>query len=87
MNSIFNLEQQILNTWNIIDDLRNLREMLDSEQFVGMDSTHTDKIDNYVLSLITLYEVKFDKTFRLFEQVCSEYHEANRRAIATASKL
>jgi hypothetical protein len=72
MTARFDLEQQIMETWQIIDDLKLFREVLDSEEFTGLDAGFTDKIDNFVLALITIYGYRFDKTFRVFEKVCEE---------------
>ena len=83
MSSIFDLEQKLLSTWSVVDDLKLLREFLDSETFSGMSADHTDKLDNYILGLISLYDVKFDNTFKTFEKVCVEYHEARRAANIT----
>lgn len=83
MSSIFDLEQKLLGTWSIIENLKLLREFLDSDTFSGMDAEHTDILDNFILGLISLYDVKFDSTFNTFEKVCVEYHEARRAANIT----
>lgn len=73
MSSVrFDLEQQIMETWQIVDDLKLFREILDSEEFAGLSAEFTDKIDNYMLGLITIYGYRFDRTFRTFEKVCAE---------------
>jgi hypothetical protein len=55
MTARFDLEQQIMETWQIVDDLKLFREILDSEEFAGLSAELTDKIDNYMLGLITIY--------------------------------
>lgn len=73
MSSVrFDLEQQIMETWQIVDDLKLFREILDSEEFAGLSAEFTDKIDNFILALITIYGYRFDRTFRTFEKVCGE---------------
>ena len=72
MTARFDLEQQIMQTWQIVDDLKLFREILDSEEFAGLSAEFTDKIDNYMLGLITIYGYRFDRTFRTFEKVCAE---------------
>ena len=72
MTARFNLEQQIMETWQIVDDLKLFREILDSEEFAGLSAEFTDKIDNYMLGLITIYGYRFDRTFSTFEKVCAE---------------
>lgn len=53
----FDLEQQILNCWSIIDDLTLLAESDLSEE--------NRKI--FIKGLIVKYELKFDKMFNTFE--------------------
>lgn len=77
MTARFDLEQQIMQTWQIIDDLKLFREMLDSEEFAGLSAEFTDKIDNYMLGLITIYGYRFERTFRTFEKVCAEFRHEN----------
>jgi hypothetical protein len=60
--SRFDLEQQIMNCWLIIEDLKLLAEL----------NQEDDKISNYVLGLITIYEHKFEKLFHTFEQLIQE---------------
>ena len=72
MNARFDLEQQIMEVWQVVDDLKLFREILDSEEFIGLSPEFTDKIDNYILSLVTIYGYKFDRTFRTFEKMCKE---------------
>lgn len=61
----FNLEQQIMSCWNITSDLDTLFEsVLESD-------LSQDQIANIVLGLKQLYDIKFDKLFRTFEQVHS----------------
>ena len=54
MSDIFDFEQQILKCWNITDDLNEANEEL--------NSTH-------IGAITTLYEVKFNKLWELFEGV------------------
>lgn len=60
----FDLEQQILNCWNIIDDLDLLEELV-LEKEASMD-----EIANFVLGLKAVYKQKFEKCFNTFEQCC-----------------
>ena len=71
----FDLEQEIMGTWQVVDDLKLFREVLDSEEFKGLSAEFTDKIDNFLLALVTLYDYKFHKTFRTFERMCREQWE------------
>jgi hypothetical protein len=57
MTNRFDLEQQILNCWNIVEDLDFL-----------IDDNSDDKTMNIVFGLKELYQRKFDKLFTTFEQ-------------------
>ena len=54
MSDRFDFEQQILKCWNITDDLREANEELNSE---------------HISAIATLYEMKFNKLWELFEDV------------------
>ena len=54
MSDIFDFEQQILKCWNITDDLNEANEELNSA---------------HIGAITTLYEVKFNKLWELFEGV------------------
>lgn len=64
----FDLEQQILQCWNICDELKLLNELV-LEKNISRDDT-----SNIVMGLETLYQHKFDKCFQLFEDLLAEYH-------------
>lgn len=56
MSNRFELEQNILQAWNVIDDLRLL-----------LDVVEGDKAQNIVIGMIELYTLKFEKLFESFE--------------------
>ena len=58
----FDLEQQIMECWSITTDIENLRVALDS-------SMTEDEVDNYLLGLKAIYEVKFTKLFDTFGEL------------------
>lgn len=64
MSDRFDLEQQILDCWRVTSDLDALFE--DVMENPDIDN---DKIANILLGLSQLYEIKFNKTFRTFEQL------------------
>jgi hypothetical protein len=53
----FDLEQEILNCWNIIDDIKLVTE--------NKMVTHED-LNEYMNALTTMYNVKFNKLFDTF---------------------
>jgi hypothetical protein len=60
MSKQFDLEQNILATWNIIDDLGTLTEHWDT-------LTEDDKL-NILIGISNLYKLKFETTFNSFEE-------------------
>lgn len=65
----FDLEQEILECWNITTDIKNIYTFLGNNNFFeDMDPKHQDKLMNLLLGIMELYEIKFDKTFHTFEE-------------------
>lgn len=65
----FDFEQQIMDCWNVISDVKAVSEyLLDAPLETGRE----DKIANMLIGIETLYDVKFNKLFRMFEQFNSE---------------
>ena len=60
----FDLEQDIMNCWNVVTDIKELnRAMLDRRRMTD------DEVSNYLLGLETIYQVKFERLFETFEQM------------------
>lgn len=58
----FDFEQQIMNCWNVTTDLHDLQEGV-------LESNMTkDQITNVLMGMEQLYQLRFDKLFRMFEQ-------------------
>lgn len=57
----FEMEQLILNCWNIVDDINILNEN------VLEGDLSKDKISNVLIGISELYSMKFDKLFNMFE--------------------
>jgi uncharacterized protein YeeX (DUF496 family) len=66
MTNRFDLEQQIMACWNVTSDIDTL-----CEGVIESDMT-TDQIANILLGMKQLYELKFDKMFRTFEELHRE---------------
>ena len=59
----FDLEQNIMKCWNITDDINLVyKNVMESDM-------STDQIANALLGMQTIYEMKFEKLFRQFEQL------------------
>ena len=62
----FDLEQSIMKCWNITDDIDMLCEsILENEM-------SQDDISNVLFGLKALYDVKFDRLFRQFEELLAQ---------------
>lgn len=59
----FDLEQEILDCWGLTNHLKTLYEEVCNGEI------SKDDIANILLGLTTLYEIKFNKTFLVFEKV------------------
>ena len=63
----FDFEQQIMSCWNVTTDLKDLAEgVLENDM-------SEDQIANALIGMRELYELRFDKLFRQFEQMVREY--------------
>lgn len=63
MKTRFDLEQQMLDTWKITDDLKLINaKMLD-------EGLSTDDVSNMLVGLYTLYNLKFEDMFGTFESL------------------
>ena len=66
----FKFEQQIMECWNVTTDIKTVSEyMLDG----ALDMDRENKVANMLMGIEALYEVKFDKLFRQFEQLVREH--------------
>jgi len=73
MSTQFDLEQQIMDCWHVVDDLKVVSES------VLEDGFDPDKIVNILIGMEYLYQVKFDHMFRTFEKLQREHYEALNR--------
>lgn len=65
--SRFDLEQDIMNCWSVVEDIKELnRCMLDRRKMTD------DEVSNYLLGLETIYQVKFERLFETFEMLISK---------------
>ena len=64
MPTRFDLEQEIMSCWNVVDDIKVLHDKVaNSNYFEGQDD-----ICNFLLGIETIYQAKFDKMFDTFEK-------------------
>lgn len=69
----FELEQKIMDCWGVVDDVSELFDyILNSPDFESMDPKQADKIANVLLGLTSIYAIKFENLFNIFEDCCRE---------------
>lgn len=61
MTDRFELEQDIMNCWNVVEDIKTIYDRI--------DYTDQDQVMNSLLGLQTLYQMKFEKMWETFEQL------------------
>ena len=66
MTNRFDFEQQIMNCWSVCEDIDALYK-----QF-GLREMSQDEIQNCLLGLKTLYQIKFEQLFAMFEDMIKE---------------
>ena len=76
---IFDLEEEIMRCWNVVNDVKDAANHIgDHESFKGMSPEHCDAIMNLLMGIQNVYDMRFEKTWKLFEKHCGEYHTARR---------
>jgi hypothetical protein len=74
MSDRFDFEQQIVKCWSVVDDLKELDEML----FEGHLKFDQDTVSNFILGIANSYDVKFSKLWNLFETVYMDTIRENK---------
>lgn len=81
MTKQFELEQQIMDCWNVVDDLN----LLFGAVCDASPELTTDEIANLLLGLSSLNALKFDKMFRTFEEFLKDWY-AQKQSLAEANR-
>ena len=68
MTDRFDFESQIMSCWQITTDLGDVAEAI----LDGPRELSNDEIANALIGMQKLYEIKFDKLFRQFEQLVQD---------------
>lgn len=69
----FDLEQEIMNAWHVVDDIKLL-----NENVIETDMSR-DEIANALIGLESIYDMRFQKVFNIFEDLCKEYHAMRKQ--------
>lgn len=76
---IFDVEQDIMNCWNMVDDVKDAASYLvDNESFKDLSAENADKIMNLLLGIHSVYQMRFEKLWNNFEAHCKEHHSLRR---------
>ena len=70
MSNIAELEQQIMECWNVTKDI----ELVTKHLIDHTDRYSDDDVMNKYLAIKDLYEVKFEALWRTLDEVTEEYH-------------
>lgn len=64
----FQLEQDIIRCWNMVDDVREILDDLESDRM-----SQTSAVEA-LRAYVTVYQNRFERTFRGYETVCHGLH-------------
>lgn len=79
-DKIFDLEQEIMQAWNVVDDIDMLYTYFgDDPMFAGLSAKAEDEMMNLLLGVKSMYALKFEKLFKTFEDVTREYHQRGKK--------
>lgn len=74
-NNIFDLEQQIMQCWGVIDDIDlTTKYFVDDPKWDQISPELCDSLMNKYFAIKELYELKFEKLWDTFETLSKEYH-------------
>jgi hypothetical protein len=59
----FDLEQDIMNCWQVVDDIKTL-----TKRYLDGPVMSQDEVSNVLIGLEALYQMKFEQLFGTFEQ-------------------
>jgi hypothetical protein len=59
----FDLEQDIMNCWQVVDDLKTL-----TKRYLDGPKMTEDEVANVLIGIESLYQIKFEQLFATFEQ-------------------
>lgn len=62
----FSLEEKIMDCWGVCDDINTVYTQFDLSELTQ------DQIQNALLGISTLYQMKFEQLFSVFEQLIVE---------------
>ena len=70
MSKMQDLEEQIMNCWNVVDDMKS---------YLSAKHLEDDRTMNFLIGMTELYQVKFEKLWDTYEDALREHYGINRR--------
>jgi BMFP domain-containing protein YqiC len=81
VNKNFDLEQGILRCWNVCEDIE------DMVQVIQKNRTSIENIVKMLEGFCTVYQVRFERTFDIYEDVCRGLHQTRREREELAQRV
>jgi len=79
MKDRFDLENELMGCWHVVDDLDVLISHLDDPFFLGMKGDHADRLANALIGMKTLYDIKFNVMMDTFADCIQELEPPAKR--------
>ena len=70
MSHMQDLEEQIMNCWNVVDDMK---------VYLTADHIEDDRVMNFLIGMAELYQVKFQKLWNTYEAALQDYYDLNKK--------
>ena len=77
----FELEQGILRCWDVVEDLK------DVSNSIRGNYTKTEDVIKMLESFQTIYQMRFEQVFGIYEEVCKGLHELRKERDALDLEL
>jgi hypothetical protein len=68
MKNRFDLEQEIMECWNVTTDINDVYEYVMNGNGSELSTDERDRVANILLGISQLYELKFNKMFNTFTE-------------------
>jgi len=78
----FDLEQGILNCWNICEDMKIIADYV-----LNKPTIDKDQLANILIGMADLYQLKFEKTFSDFEETIKYYYDQRKELKELVGKI
>lgn len=71
---LYDLEEKIMAAWSVVDDIKLLAETQSNRKMTQ------DELENFLLGMQTIYNVKFDSLFAQYEKVLKEFYHSKKQS-------